>query len=75
MARVFKVFQVEVPLRRLFEAPTVAGLRDALIEIPGERENIDQAAQLLMQLSELSDEQLESQLAEKLAGALEGDRT
>ncbi len=69
MARVFKVFEVEVPLRRLFETPTIAGLRDALLQLPGETEQILETAQLLLKLGDVPDDELESQLAEKLAGA------
>ena len=32
MSRVGRTFQVKLPLRRLFEAPTVAGLAIAIVE-------------------------------------------
>jgi amino acid adenylation domain-containing protein len=50
LARVGKTFGVEVPLRRLFEAPTVATFAEALVA--------DQMAQLMGHMENLSEEQL-----------------
>ena len=44
-SRVREAFQVEVPLRKIFEWPTVAGLAQALLESEGER--IERTAELL----------------------------
>jgi acyl carrier protein len=46
-------FEVEVPLRELFERPTVAALAEALKSPETER-----TAELLLEMSELSDEEL-----------------
>src|SRR5205085_2378863 len=54
-SRVREAFRVEVPLRKIFEEPTVEGLAQALLE--GEGERIERTAELLLQLSSLSDEE------------------
>jgi len=54
-SRVREAFQVEVPLRKIFEWPTVAGLAQALLESEGEL--IERTAELLLQVSSLSDEE------------------
>ncbi|HET9228952.1 MAG TPA: phosphopantetheine-binding protein, partial [Thermoanaerobaculia bacterium] len=48
-----ETFEVEVPLRELFERPTVAALAEALKSPETER-----TAELLLEMSELSDEEL-----------------
>ena len=57
-SRVREAFRVEVALRKIFETPTVEGLAQSLLEDEGER--IERTAELLLQLSSLSDEEAES---------------
>jgi amino acid adenylation domain-containing protein len=44
-SRLSKIFHIEFPIRRLFEAPTVEGLVEALAQIGNGRENIERIAQ------------------------------
>jgi amino acid adenylation domain-containing protein len=59
-SRVREAFQMELPLRKIFEEPTVAGLAEVLLEDEGERDRVERTAELLLRLSELSDEQVGS---------------
>ncbi|HEX2269471.1 MAG TPA: SDR family NAD(P)-dependent oxidoreductase, partial [Pyrinomonadaceae bacterium] len=60
-------FQIEISLRSLFETPTVAGM-SRTIETIGEQEGVDlqKAAQLIMQLDQLSDDEVKLMLAAKV---------
>ncbi|MEG4490504.1 amino acid adenylation domain-containing protein [Microcoleus sp. D3_18_C4] len=58
-------FGVDVPLRSFFESPTASEQAAALVENPAQRENVENTAQLLLSLAELSDEEVERMLAEK----------
>ncbi len=55
MARVVKVFQVGVGLRRLFEGPTVAGVIEALSEEWGGREVVEEIALTFIEAGQLFD--------------------
>jgi len=53
-SRVREAFRMELPVRRIFEQPTVAGVAQALLAEHGEQ--IERTAELLLQVSSFSDE-------------------
>ena len=62
-SKVAASFQVELPLKRLFEAPTIAGLEAAVLAAearPGQSEKI---ARVLLRMKSLSPEAKQSLLA------------
>ncbi|MFJ8579614.1 amino acid adenylation domain-containing protein [Micromonospora sp. NPDC093277] len=63
VARVREAFGVDVPLHRVFSDPTVAGLTRALCADPAQRAVVEKTAELLIRLSELSDDEVQQALA------------
>jgi acyl carrier protein len=59
------LFYMEIPLRRLFEHPTVAEFVAMLLHDPETRGQVEKTAQLLLSLSQLSEEEVESRLEEQ----------
>jgi amino acid adenylation domain-containing protein len=57
LTRLRQTFQVELPLRAMFERPTVAGLAARIGEDPAEAARIEEMVELLRMLSEVSDEE------------------
>jgi hypothetical protein len=64
LARIRSHFQVDLPLRRIFEAPTIAQLSGILLQDSAERARIERTAELLLSLSRLSEEEVDKQLAQ-----------
>lgn len=65
ISRVRSTFRVQLPLRSLFDAPTVAGLADQIAQMPQTSED-EEVAKLLRELEGLSDEEAERLLANEM---------
>src|SRR5207253_6059634 len=66
VARVRHAFDVELPLRRLFDAPTVAAMAEALWEEAPDSTALERTAQLRLRVASLSDEEVQTMLAERV---------
>ena len=66
MSRLREELSVELPIERLFEAPTVAGVSFAVMESRAERVHTQQLDWLLTQIQGLSQEELETAWAEEV---------
>jgi amino acid adenylation domain-containing protein len=58
ISRIRLVFQVDLPLRRLFDTPTVEGLVGSLAELLGGRETLEEVALVFKEIEHLSDEEV-----------------
>jgi non-ribosomal peptide synthetase component E (peptide arylation enzyme) len=67
-ARVREALQCEVPLRRLFETPTVAGLVEYVTRELGGADVVEEVARTFNVLRHLSDEEVRVLLAEQAGG-------
>ena len=68
VSRIRRAFGVDLPLRVMFEAPTIAGLVDHLSRLTGGRDVLDEIADALLTVAQLS----ASEVSERLY-ALERD--
>jgi amino acid adenylation domain-containing protein len=60
VSRLSDVFQVNIPLRSLFEFPTVAELSIAVVQSQLKQANIEDIAQFMLDMKELSEGEIES---------------
>lgn len=62
VSRIREVFQEELPLRSVFEHPTILELAELLLEDPQKRARIEKTAELILKVSHLTDEEAEALL-------------
>ena len=65
LSRVREAFHLELPLRMLFTAPTIAAFAAAILENEAERKRVEQTAELLLKVASLSDEDVDDYLARR----------
>jgi acyl carrier protein len=65
ISRIREEFKIEVPLRSLFEAPTVAGIAISITEIQAEFEDKEDLSAMLDELDGLSEEEVKRLLEEE----------
>jgi amino acid adenylation domain-containing protein len=65
ISRTRTALSVELPLRRIFETPNVAGLAAAIYEMQTAETEDDELAAMLVELSQLSEEEAQRKLAEE----------
>ncbi|HET8843481.1 MAG TPA: amino acid adenylation domain-containing protein, partial [Ktedonobacteraceae bacterium] len=59
MARLGEVFEMDFPLRWIFETPTLAGLARTMTRDETSRERIERAVEIVIQVLKMSDEEVE----------------
>ena len=64
VSRVINTFQVKVPLRSLFQSPTVADMTVVIVQQQAEKAEREDIEQMLAQLEALSDEETQRLIAE-----------
>jgi amino acid adenylation domain-containing protein len=72
ISRVRSTFHVQLPLRSLFERPTIAGLAEQIAQEQPQASDDEEVAKLLRELEGLSDEEAERLLANELQPGVDG---
>ena len=72
-SRIRQVFQVDLPLRMLFDAPTISDMTTAIAERQLEAEDGDDVTQMLQELQQLSPAEISELLKQEEASAEAGD--
>jgi acyl carrier protein len=73
IARLRSVLSIELPLRSVFENPTLVGLSEIMLEQPGQRARIEKTAELLLELERLSEGEADRMLEEVMVSTVEGE--
>jgi len=63
ISRIREAFEVEIPLRKMFEAPTVAGLATSVLQSAEDEAKTVRAAELQLRIAKLSDQEVEMMLS------------
>ncbi|WP_407674195.1 phosphopantetheine-binding protein [Nodularia harveyana] len=61
--RIQQTFDLELPIRELFQKPTVAELLEVLAELAGGQEILDEIALTIQEIAQMSPEEMQSLLS------------
>ncbi len=64
VSRVRESFRVDLPLRRIFETPTVAELAESMLADEASGARVERTAEILLQVAAMSDDEVETMLGE-----------
>ena len=70
MARIRENFAIHVPVRALFDAPTVAGFAEAMLADPNGRDHVLAIAAILRHVEEMSPDEIQALLQESASVSL-----
>jgi len=65
ISRVSKTFQTDIPLRKLFEAPTVAGLAEAIVAVEPKAGQAERIAMVVQRIGQMSPQERQRALRQK----------
>jgi amino acid adenylation domain-containing protein len=74
ISRVIQAFQLELPVKALFDAPTVAEMAAIITQNQAKRASDAELAQMLREVEAMTEEEAQKQLAGKSARSLSGER-
>ena len=64
ISRLRETFQIQLPMRSFFDAPTVAGMAAAISKDPAERMRTERIARLIINVAQFSEHEVETLLNE-----------
>jgi acyl carrier protein len=62
ISRLRKALQMEVPLRRVLESPTIEGLVQVITELTGKRETVEEIAEAYLEIAQLQEDEVKQLL-------------
>ncbi|HVR95612.1 MAG TPA: non-ribosomal peptide synthetase, partial [Thermoanaerobaculia bacterium] len=74
ITRIRNTFEIDIQLRDVFDAPTVADLAASILERPAWRERVETTAALMIAVDAMSEEEIEAMLLAEAAASAEGER-
>ena len=75
ISRVIQTFQLELPVKALFDSPTVAEMAAIITENQAKRASDTELAQMLREVEAITEEEAQKQLAQKNSGERQSLRT
>ena len=56
-SHIAETFDLEIPMRMIFESPTVADMAEQILSNLGDREKIENTARILLEIAQLSEDE------------------